>query len=222
MNQQSKPIKDIVKNKYDVIAEQSKAQNESSCCGSGPSTCCSDNDYSMFNDDYSHIQGYTEEADLGLGCGIPTEFAGIKSGNVVLDLGSGAGNDCFVARSIVGESGHVFGVDFSEKMLAKANKNLQKTGYQNITFKQGDIEEMPFKNEMMDVVISNCVLNLVPDKAQAFAEIHRTLKPGGHFCVSDVVLQGALPEPLQQDAEMYAGCVSGALQKDDYLDIIKI
>lgn len=216
MKIQKKNIKDIVRSKYDQIARQSKTQNESSCCGSGPSACCGE-DYSMFNDDYSKVEGYNEEADLGLGCGIPTDFAGLKEGQTVLDLGSGAGNDCFVARSFVGESGFVYGIDFSEEMLQKAESNLQKMGYENMQFVKGDIEDMPFGKDMMDVILSNCVLNLVPDKQKAFEEIHRVLKTGGHFCVSDVVLQGELPESLKQDAEMYAGCVSGALQKEDYL-----
>ncbi|MCF8232969.1 MAG: arsenite methyltransferase [Bacteroidales bacterium] len=220
MKKQKKSIKEIVKSKYDQIAKQSKAENESSCCGSGPTTCCGE-DYSMFNDDYSNVAGYHEEADLGLGCGIPTDFAGLKEGQTVLDLGSGAGNDCFVARSFVGESGFVYGIDFSEEMLQKAEANLQKMGYENMQFMKGDIEEMPFGKEMMDVILSNCVLNLVPDKQKTFEEMHRVLKKGGHFCVSDVVLQGELPESIQKDAEMYAGCVSGALPKEDYLKAIK-
>ncbi|MCF8302889.1 MAG: arsenite methyltransferase [Bacteroidales bacterium] len=220
MKTRQKDIKDMVRSKYDQIAKKSKSENESSCCGSGPSACCEE-DYSMFNDDYSQVEGYTEEADLGLGCGIPTDFANIKPGDVVLDLGSGAGNDCFVARSIVGDTGFVYGIDFSEEMLQKANANKQKMGYKNMEFVQGDIEDMPFKNEMMDVIVSNCVLNLVPSKERAFKEIYRVLKNEGHFCISDVVLIGELPESLQKDAEMYAGCVSGALQKEKYLHIVE-
>jgi len=220
MKIQKKSIKDIVRSKYDQIAKQSKTENESSCCGSGLTACC-DEDYSMFNDDYSNVEGYNEEADLGLGCGIPTDFAGLKEGQTVLDLGSGAGNDCFVARSFVGDSGFVYGIDFAEEMLLKAELNLQKMGYENMQFVKGDIEDMPFGKDLMDVVLSNCVLNLVPDKQKAFDEMHRVLKNGGHFCVSDVVLLGELPESLQKDAEMYAGCVSGALQKEDYLSAIE-
>ena len=220
MKKQMKDIKDIVRSKYDQIAKQSKTENESSCCGSGPSVCCGE-DYSMFNDDYSQVEGYNEEADLGLGCGIPTDFAGLQEGQTVLDLGSGAGNDCFVARSIVGESGFVYGIDFSEEMLQKAESNLQKMGYGNMQFVKGDIEDMPFGENMMDVILSNCVLNLVPDKQKAFREMHRVLKTGGLFCVSDVVVLGELPESLQKDAEMYAGCVSGALQKDEYISAIE-
>lgn len=220
MKKQKKSIKEIVQSKYDQIAQQSKTQNETSCCGSGPSSYCGE-DYSMFNDDYTEVEGYNEEADLGLGCGIPTDFAGLKEGQTVLDLGAGAGNDCFVARSFVGDSGFVYGLDFSEEMLRKARDNQRKMGYENMDFLKGDIEDMPFKEGMMDVILSNCVLNLVPDKEKAFAEMYRVLKNGGHFCVSDVVLSGELPESLRKDAEMYAGCVSGALQKENYLSIVK-
>jgi ubiquinone/menaquinone biosynthesis C-methylase UbiE len=210
-------LKDLVKIKYGKIAEQSKLQNQNSCCG----TNCNEVDYTIFSEDYKKINGYNPAADLGLGCGIPTEFANIKTGNTVLDLGSGAGNDCFVARTIVGEKGKVYGLDFTEKMLEKANHNLQKTGFKNIEFVKGDIENIPMQDNIIDVVISNCVLNLVPDKEKAFSEIHRVLKNGGHFCVSDVVLRGNLPEKLKKDAEMYAGCVSGAIDKDEYLNIIE-
>lgn len=212
-------LKLVVKQKYGEIAKQSKEQNQSSCCGS--TGCCSDVDYTVFSDDYSQHEGYNPDADLGLGCGIPTDFANIKEGNHVLDLGSGAGNDCFVARSIVGESGKVVGIDFTEEMLKKANNNVQKLGYSNVEFVQGDIENMPLPDNSFDVVISNCVLNLVPDKEKAFSEIYRVLKPGAHFCVSDVVIQGQLPGGLQKDSEMYAGCVSGAIQLDDYMKVIE-
>ena len=211
-------IKDVVKEKYSKIAQQSKEQNESSCCGSG--SCCG-TDYTIFSENYETLKGYNPDADLGLGCGIPTEFALIKEGNTVLDLGSGAGNDCFVARAIVGEKGKVFGLDFTDTMIDKANQNVKKLGFTNVQFIKGDIEHMPIDSEIIDVVISNCVLNLVPDKNKAFAEIYRVLKNGAHFCVSDVVIQGILPENLRRSAEMYAGCVSGALAKDDYLNIIK-
>lgn len=214
----SKDLKTIVKEKYSQIANQPKTQNETSCCGS--TGCCDSVDYTIFSDDYSNLKGYSAEADLGLGCGIPTEFAGIQEGHHVLDLGSGAGNDCFVARSIVGEKGKVTGIDFTEAMIEKALINNEKLGYKNVEFIQGDIEEMPLPDSSFDVVISNCVLNLVPDKEKAFKEIYRVLKPDGHFCVSDVVISGNLPEKIKEDAEMYAGCVSGAIQKNDYLKII--
>lgn len=212
-------LKKIVKEKYGKIANQSKEQNQSSCCGS--SGCCEDVDYTIFSENYEKMKGYNSEADLGLGCGLPTEFASIKKGNHVLDLGSGAGNDCFVARALVGESGKVTGLDFTDEMLEKALKNKKKLGFQNINFVKGDIENMPFDNQNFDVIISNCVLNLVPDKRKAFSEIFRVLKNDGHFCVSDVVIKGELPASLKDDAEMYAGCVSGAITMKEYLNIIE-
>ena len=211
-------LKDLVKSKYSEIARQSKQQNQSSCCGA--SGCCGDVDYTIFSEKYDKLQGYNPDADLGLGCGLPTEFADIKNGDSVLDLGSGAGNDCFVVRAIVGEKGKVTGLDFTDAMLDKANANKKKLGYANIEFIKGDIEEMPFPENIFDVVVSNCVLNLVPDKNKAFAEIKRVLKPNGHFCVSDVVIKGELPERLRKDAEMYAGCISGAVEIKEYLEII--
>ena len=214
-----KDIKTIVKEKYGRIASQSETDSNQSCC-CGPSSGCCETDYTIFSEKYDGLQGYEQDADLGLGCGIPTEFADIRPGNHVLDLGSGAGNDCFVARAIVGDTGNVTGLDFSEEMLAKAQKNATKLGYANVGFVEGDIEDMPFQNNLFDVVISNCVLNLVPDKGKAFKEIFRVLKPGGHFCVSDVVIKGDLPEKLRTDVDMYAGCVSGALQLDEYLAAI--
>jgi len=175
----------------------------------------------MIGDEYKNIEGHVSDADLGLGCGIPTQCAGIKPGDAVLDLGSGAGNDCFVARAIVGETGKVTGLDFTDAMVAKAIENNRKLGFTNIEFVQGDIEEMPLPDNNFDVIVSNCVLNLVPDKSKAFAQMMRVLKHGGHFCVSDVVIKGNLPEKLQKDAEMYAGCVSGAIEMDEYLGIIE-
>jgi len=178
-------------------------------------------DYSIFSESYDKLEGYAPDADLGLGCGLPTEYAGIQPGNTVLDLGSGAGNDCFVARALVGESGYVAGIDFTDAMIEKARENASKLGFTNVDFIQGDIENIPVKWGVVDVVISNCVLNLVPDKPRAFNEIFRVLKQGGHFCISDVVLMGELPKGLKEDADMYAGCVSGALPKAEYLEIIK-
>lgn len=212
-------LKAIVQEKYGTIAKQSKAQNETSCCGS--TGCCDSIDYSIFSDSYNHLDGYNTDADLGLGCGLPTEYAAIKKGDHVLDLGSGAGNDCFVARTLVGEEGRITGIDFTDAMLEKASANLQKTEFHNIDFIKGDIEDIPLPDQTFDVVISNCVLNLVPDKQKAFGEIFRLLKPGGHFCISDVVITGELPQKLKEAAGMYAGCVSGAILKDDYLGIIK-
>ena len=211
-------LKTLVKEKYGEIAEQSKEQNAVSCCGVG--TSCNEMDYSIFAEDYTSKEGYVADADLALGCGIPVDYAGMKPGQTVLDLGSGAGNDVFVARTIVGKEGEVIGLDMTEAMIEKARNNAKKLGFDNVKFRLGDIEKMPFSANRVDVIISNCVLNLVPDKKQAFSEIHRVLKPGGHFCISDVVIKGQLPEGLQHAAEMYAGCVTGAIQKWEYLGII--
>ena len=214
----SEQLKQIVKEKYSEIAEQSRDQNASSCCGSGG---CATIDEAIMAEDYTKLKGYVADADLGLGCGLPTEFAQIKEGNVVVDLGSGAGNDAFVARSVTGPNGKVIGIDFTEKMVEKARINAEKLGFNNVEFLYGDIENMPLSENVADVVVSNCVLNLVPDKTKAFAETFRILKPGGHFSVSDIVLKGELPEALRASAEMYAGCVSGAIQQDDYLKVVK-
>lgn len=212
-------LKVIVKDKYTQIANQSKEQNASSCCGA---TCgCSTTDDAIFAEDYSKLAGYVPDADLALGCGIPVEVAAIKTGDSVLDLGSGAGNDVFVARRIVGDNGKVIGVDMTEAMIEKAKNNNVKLGYHNVEFRQGDIEHLPVDSTSTDVVISNCVLNLVPDKPKAFSEIFRVLKPGAHFAISDVVTTGPLPESIKSAAEMYAGCVSGAIAKESYLDLIK-
>jgi ubiquinone/menaquinone biosynthesis C-methylase UbiE len=211
-------LKQIVKEKYSKIAEQDNNE-KSSCCG--PSCCGSEVDYTVFSENYVNKEGYSPDADLNLGCGIPTDFAEIKKGDNILDLGSGAGNDCFVARAIVGESGKVTGLDMTEQMINKARKNCAKLNFRNVEFVLGDIEKMPFDDKLFDVVISNCVLNLVPDKTKAFREIFRVLKPGGHFCVSDVVIKGTLSEKMQKDAEMYAGCVSGASEMTEYLKIIE-
>jgi ubiquinone/menaquinone biosynthesis C-methylase UbiE len=172
-------------------------------------------------DDYQNLEGYNPEADLGLGCGLPTRFAKIKKGDVVIDLGSGAGNDCFVARAETGETGKVIGVDMTEAMINRARINAEKLNYHNVEFRLGEIESLPVTSNVADVVVSNCVLNLVPDKNKAFREIYRVLKPGGHFSVSDIVLTGEFPEKIMQAAEMYAGCVAGAMNKEEYLSIIE-
>ena len=211
-------LKLVVKEKYGEIANQSNQQS-SSCCGT--SSCCSGVDYTAFSESYENQKGYNPDADLNLGCGIPTEYAHIRNGNTVIDLGSGAGNDCFVARALVGETGKVIGVDMTEAMINKARKNNEKLGFNNVEFRLGDIENMPVSENLADVVISNCVLNLVPDKEKAFNEIFRILKQGGHLSVSDVVLRGELHEKIQQAAEMYAGCVSGAIDIDLYLKMMK-
>jgi ubiquinone/menaquinone biosynthesis C-methylase UbiE len=167
------------------------------------------------------MEGYNPDADLGLGCGLPTEFAAIKKGDTVIDLGSGAGNDCFIARAETGETGRVIGIDFTPAMVTKARANAEKLGFSNVEFRQGDIENIPVSANTADVIVSNCVLNLVPNKKQVFSEIFRVLKTGGHFSISDIVLEGELPEALRKNAEMYAGCVAGAIQKNDYLKLIR-
>ncbi len=210
-------LKDIVKQKYSEIALQDKETNMSSCCGAGG---CSTEVYNIMSEDYSTLSGYNADADLGLGCGLPTQFAKIKTGDVVVDLGSGAGNDCFIARHETGETGKVIGIDFTPAMIDKARHNAEVRGFNNVEFRQGDIEHMPITSNIADVVVSNCVLNLVPNKNAVIKDIYRVLKPGGHFSISDVVLVGALPEGLRKDAEMYAGCVSGAIQKEVYLELI--
>ncbi len=208
-------LKQIVKEKYGQIAKDNGGCGCS--CGCGPTENAVD--FSIMKDDYSNVHGYVKEADLNLGCGLPTEYAGIKIGDTVVDLGSGA--DVFIARSIVGEIGKVIGIDMTEEMLEKANRNNQKLGYKNVEFKLGDIENMPIEDQFVDVVVSNCVLNLVPNKEKAFAEIYRILKPGAHFCVSDIVIKGKMTLELQKSAELYAGCVSGAIEEEEYLQIIK-
>jgi SAM-dependent methyltransferase len=211
-------IKEMVRQKYAEIALQDKDSNAASCCGAGG---CSIETANIMTDDYTQIQGYNADADLGLGCGLPTQFAKIKTGDLVIDLGSGAGNDAFIARHETGERGKVIGIDFTPAMIERARTNAEVRGFNNVEFRQGDIEKMPVTANTADVIVSNCVLNLVPNKDGVFKEIHRVLKPGGHFSISDIVLEGALPANIQQAAEMYAGCVSGAIQKQVYLELIK-
>ena len=211
-------LKELVRQKYSEIALQDKDTNQSSCCGSG---CCSDEVYNIMSEDYQQLEGYNPDADLGLGCGLPTQFAKIKQGDVVIDLGSGAGNDAFVARHQTGETGKVIGIDFTPAMIDKARSNAELRGFNNVEFRQGDIEKMPVTSNIADVIVSNCVLNLVPNKDGVIKEIYRVLKPGGHFSISDIVLEGQLPKEIKEAAEMYAGCVAGAIQKQVYLELIE-
>jgi len=215
--QTAEDLKEIVRQKYSEIALQDKDTNASSCCGAGG---CSTEVYNIMSEDYTAMHGYNPDADLGLGCGLPTQFAKIKKGDVVIDLGSGAGNDCFIARAETGETGKVIGIDFTTAMIEKARMNADKLGFHNVEFRQGDIENMPVAGKTADVIVSNCVLNLVPNKDGVFKEIYRVLKPGGHFSISDIVLVGKLPDALRKDAEMYAGCVAGAIQKEVYMELI--
>ena len=210
-------IKKIVKEKYAEIAKKSPAAASCSCCCPGSPAA---DIYTTFSQDYSKKDGYVKDADLGLGCGMPTDTAAIKPGETVIDLGSGAGNDVFIAQRLVGKTGRVIGIDMTQAMIELAQQNAGKLGYKNVEFRLGDIEQMPVDDNTADVVVSNCVINLVPDKFKAFQEIYRVLKPGGRFAVSDIVLTGVLPLKIQSAAEMYAGCVAGALNKDAYMGII--
>ena len=211
-------VKEMVKQKYSEIALQDKETNASSCCGSG---CCSTDVYNIMSEDYNKLEGYNPNADLGLGCGLPTQFAKIKKGDVVIDLGSGAGNDAFIARHETGDTGKVIGIDFTPAMIERARNNAEMKGFNNVEFRQGDIENIPVTANAADVIVSNCVLNLVPNKDGVFKEIFRVLKPDGHFSISDIVLVGELPANIKNTAEMYAGCVAGAIQKDEYLQLIE-
>lgn len=211
-------LKHIVREKYGQLAREG-----GSCCG--PTSCCGpekgDAPFVHLNEDYTQLEGYVKDADLGLGCGIPLDAADLKEGQTVVDLGSGAGNDAFVARRAVGERGKVIGVDMTPDMIKKARENASRVGYANVEFRLGEIESLPVAGNSADRVISNCVLNLVPEKSRAFREMHRILKPGGKFGVSDIVLEGEFPVELRQAAELYIGCVSGAMQKDAYLESLR-
>lgn len=210
----SDTIKDFVKKRYTEVLEQ----RSGSCC---EPDCCGPDSGIEVAESYEKTDGYVADADYGLGCGIPTEHARIQEGQTVLDLGSGAGNDVFVARRLVGDSGYVIGLDMTEAMVARAKENQSQLGFNNVEFVLGDIEAMPLPDQHVDVVISNCVMNLVPDKEQAYREVYRVLRPGGHFSISDIVIQDELPDNIRQAAEMYAGCIAGAMDMDEYLAIIR-
>ena len=229
-------IKNLVRSKYGEIATNEPSASNTTkrpCCGGGgggggdgppptPKACCGNGVSNLMADDYQNVEGYNPDADLGLGCGLPTQFAKIQRGDTVLDLGSGAGNDCFVALRETGPTGRVIGVDFTPAMIQRARENAKRRGVDDqVEFVQGDIEHIPqLSNDSVDVVVSNCVLNLVPNKAAVFAEIMRVLRPGGHFSVSDIVLEGNLPDEMRSAAEFYAGCVAGAMQMTEYLALI--
>jgi len=211
-------IKRTVKEKYSTIAMESYRNN--SCCSCG---CLEESSKSnpVVKDEYKNLDGYMPDADLGLGCGIPTEYARLKKGDTVVDLGSGAGNDCFVARAAVGEEGLVIGLDMSEPMVHKARENAIIQGYNNVEFHVCEIEQMILEDNTADVVISNCVLNLVPAKRKVLSEIYRILRPGGHFSISDIVLNNPLPGSLKTQAELYVGCIAGASLKKEYMAYIE-
>ena len=238
---ESERLKELVRDKYGRIAKDAPAPGtkpakpaaaSSCCCSPKSAPCCAPapdpssatyygEDVIGIKDAYAKLDGHVDEADLGLGCGLPTQYAGLAPGQTVVDLGSGAGNDVFIARAAVGEKGRVIGIDMTPEMIAKARENAGRRGFGNVEFRLGDIESLPVDDAAADVVVSNCVLNLVPDKKRAFAEIFRILKPGGHFCISDIVLEGKLPAKLQNLAELYVGCVAGALSYEEYMGIIR-
>jgi len=209
-------IKEAVKSRYAALA-QGKASPccaQDSCCGEA----ATDISIGYTGDELSRIP---REANLGLGCGNPTALAEIRPGEIVVDLGSGAGVDCFLAAQKTGERGYVIGIDMTEAMLERARENARAGGYTNVEFRPGDIENIPVDSSAIDVVISNCVINLAPDKECVFREIYRILRPGGRFCVSDVVAKGTIPAAVRADMEQWAGCVAGALDKDEYLGIVR-
>lgn len=212
---EAQAIREKVRAKYGAIA-----RSAAGCCGPREG-CCADGSLDMIGDAYRAVEGHVAEADLGLGCGVPTRHAALRPGEVVLDLGSGAGNDCFVARHEVGPTGRVIGVDMTPEMIARARANAQKLGYDNVEFRLGEIEHLPVETSTIDCVLSNCVLNLVPDKTSAFAEIARVLVPGGRMCVSDIVATGPLPEPVREATGLYVGCVAGAIPQGDYVSLLR-
>jgi len=207
----------MVREKYGAIAEGRKPDG---CCSTG---CCSGGDEVLAGIGYSEAQAAAipEGANLGLGCGNPLEYAGIRAGETVLDLGSGAGIDCFLAAKEIGPEGRVIGVDMTPAMIERARANAQKGGYTNVEFRLGEIEHLPVADASVDLVISNCVVNLSPDKPRAFREAFRALKPGGRLVVSDLVLVRPLSPELQRNVDLYVGCVAGAAMKPEYLDFIR-
>lgn len=213
-------MKELVKQRYNELAVMDK-ESVSCCCNPLAPATPSKKVFTIMSEDYSQLKGYEPDADLGVGCGLPTQYARIQKGDTIVDLGSGAGNDCFVAREETGETGRVIGIDFAPQMIARAGVNAAKRGFVNVEFLEGDIENMPLPDKTADVVVSNCVLNLLPHKDIIFKEIYRVLKPGGHFCISDVVLNGYFPKEFTGNAAMYAGCIASAIQREDYLGEIE-
>lgn len=221
MNTKSE-IKKAVRQKYAEIArgDATAQKADSSCCGTGGCGGSGVVDMALKYDDAERA-AIPDGADLGLGCGTPTAFADLKEGMTVLDLGSGAGIDCFVASKHVGPKGKVIGVDMTEAMIRKANENKSKADAGNVDFRLGEIESLPVDGNSVDRVISNCVINLVPDKEAAFKEIYRVLKPGGRFTISDIVIDGTVSEAERRDASLWAGCISGAIDRKEYIAIIE-
>jgi arsenite methyltransferase len=205
-------VKEIVRKEYGDIA----AGRQDGCCGAGRADAVA----IRIGYDSQDLEAAPEGANLGLGCGNPTAIAALRTGETVVDLGSGAGFDCFLAARRVGPTGRVIGVDMTDEMLEKARRNAEKGGFTNVEFRKGDIEALPVQDASVDVIISNCVLNLVPDKRKAFSEIARVLKPGGRIAVSDIVLERPVPPEILADAAAYAACISGAIQRGDYLRLL--
>lgn len=208
-------VKDSVRERYSAIARA-----ESACCTPAADTdgCCSPAEVQFTSKD--HADAVVAESDLGLSCGSPTVYGDINPGDTVLDLGSGAGVDVFRAAGLVGESGRVIGVDMTQDMIDLARTNADKGGFGNVEFRFGEIEHLPIEDGTVDVILSNCVINLVPDKRRAFAEMHRVLDVGGRFIISDVVTTGEMPAELRDDLVAWAECVSGAIDRDEYLGMI--
>jgi arsenite methyltransferase len=214
---QEEKIKKFVRKRYSKIAKE-----DPSCCSAG-APCGADAVEQAKRIGYSkkELQNIPESAILGLGCGNPTALADLKEGETVLDLGSGAGVDVFLAANRVGSKGHVVGIDMTEEMVKRANENAKKHGYQNVEFKLGEIENLPLEDNSVDVIISNCVINLSTDKLRTYKEAYRVLKPGGRILISDLVTEGKLPEEIKNNFEAWAGCIAGALEKKEYLNTIK-
>jgi arsenite methyltransferase len=210
-------LRTAVRERYAAIA-----RDAASCCGPNDCGCgLAPDGLDVIGNAYDGVEGHVPEADLHLGCGVPTRHAGIREGDVVLDLGSGAGNDVFVARRLIGPSGRVIGVDMTPEMIQRARENAARLSYENVEFRLGPIEAMPVEDASVDIAISNCVLNLVPDKSRAFAELFRVLRPGGRFCISDIVSTAPLPPEIAEVAALYVGCVAGAMAEASYLDIVR-
>lgn len=217
--QDQEEVRALVRERYGAIA-----RGTGDCCA--PATCgcgaeMAADGLNVIGDAYERVAGRFAEADLNLGCGVPTQHAALKPGEAVLDLGSGAGNDVFIARHEVGPAGRVIGVDMTPDMITRARANARKLGYDNVEFRLGEIEHLPVESNSIDAIISNCVLNLLPDKAPAFVEMFRVLRPGGRFCVSDIVASGELPNAVRQAAGLYVGCIAGALVEAEYFALIE-